>query len=87
MTKEIELHEVSSEQIALTYFNGVDEQDIILNEREIRSIYNSCKEWENNEVDHNGEHVQTSGTYSYEFFISNIYFFENDILEYVENKY
>ena len=84
MTKEIELHEVSKEQIVLTYFNGINEIDIILKERELRNIYHSCKDWENNEADHNGDHVQTSGTYSYEYFIENIYLFQYELLEYIE---
>jgi hypothetical protein len=85
MQKEIELHEVSQEQLVVTYFDGVAEYDLIIKESDLRRIYHLCKEWEMNESV-NGDHVQTSGTYSYEYFINHIYDFRNDIIDYIHEN-
>ena len=87
--KSLEIYEKSLEQIVLKLLiegEGPDyiEHDVILNERELKSIYNDCKDWQYDTVDHNGEHVQSDGEVSYEYFIKNFDLYELEVIKYIE---
>ncbi len=87
--KSIEIYEKSNEQIVLKLLiegtgENYIEHDIILNEKELRSIYYDCKDWQYDTVDHNGEHVQSEGVVSYEYFIKNFDLYDLEVIEYIE---
>ena len=87
--KSIEVYEKSLEQIVLKLLiEGVGpdyiEHDVILNERELRSIYNDCKDWQYDTVTQDGEHLQSEGVVSYEYFIKNFDLYDLEVIEYIE---
>jgi len=87
--KSLEIYEKSNEQIVLKLLiegEGPDyiEHDVILNERELRSIYNDCKDWQYDTVTQDGEHLQSSGELSFEYFIKNFDLYDLEVIEYIE---
>jgi hypothetical protein len=87
--KSLEIYEKSLEQIVLKLLiegtgENYIEHDVILNERELRSIYHDCKDWQYDTVTQDGEHLQSSGEVSYEYFIKNFDLYELETIEYIE---
>jgi hypothetical protein len=87
--KSLEIYEKSNEQIVLNLLiegkgENYIEHDVILNEKDLRKIYHDCKDWQYDTVTQDGEHLQSEGEISYEYFIKNFDLYELEVIEYIE---